>query len=133
MDLTKSYAGVEQRPVRWTLAKTPANGRMDMYQYDPYEMVVVYALTYVYSPTDQTLPFLLGSDDGVKLFLNGKEIHRVLMTRVARPDQDRVPLELKKGWNALLLKIENNYGGDNFYARVIDPAHSLTFSPTRER
>ncbi len=132
IDLAASYAGVDQQPVKWILTKTPAKGRMDLYQFDPYEMVVVYALTYVYSPKQQTVPLLLGSDDGVKVFLNGLEIHRFLAIRVAAPDQDRVLLNLKEGWNALMLKIENNYGGYNFYARVLDPGHSLVFSPIKK-
>ena len=129
----KLYPGVDGKPVRWTLDKTPPNGRMDLYKYDPYEMVVVYALTYVYSPKEQDLPLLLGSDDGVKVFLNDKEIHRVLTVRVVKVDQDRVPLRLVKGWNKLMLKIENNYGGYNFYARVLDPEGSLVFSPKKEK
>jgi hypothetical protein len=133
IDLAARYSGVDQKPVQWVLTKTPAKGRMDLYQFDPYEMVVVYALTYVYSPKNQTVPFLLGSDDGVKVFLNGGEIHRLLAVRVAAPDQDRVPLKLKEGWNALMLKIENNYGGYNFYARVLDPGHSLVFSPNKKQ
>ncbi len=133
IDLTASYSGVGQKPVRWTLTKTPPNGRMDLYQFDPYEMVVVYALTYVFSPIDQTVPLLLGSDDGIKVFLNAREIHRFLAIRVAEPDQDQVALPLKKGWNELMLKIENNYGGYNFYARVLDPTHSVTFSPKRRQ
>jgi hypothetical protein len=133
IDLAASYSGVDQKPVQWVLTKTPARGRMDLYQFDPYEMVVVYALTYVYSPKNQIVPFLLGSDDGVKVFLNGDEIHRLLAVRVAAPDQDRVPLKLKEGWNALMLKIENNYGGYNFYARVLDPGHSLVFSPNKKQ
>jgi hypothetical protein len=133
IDLAATYRGVNDQEVRWTLTKTPPKGRMDLYQFDPYEMVVVYALTYVYSPKDQTLPLLLGSDDGVKAFLNGTELHRFLAVRVAGPDQDRVPLPLKKGWNTLLLKIENNYGGYNFYARIPDPAHSLIFSPLKKQ
>ena len=131
IDLSKTYQGVGKKPVQWTLTKTPARGRMDLYQFDPYEMVVVYAHTYIYSPKEQTLPLLLGTDDGVKVFLNKTPLHRVLTVRVVRPDQDRVPLPLKKGWNSLLLKIENNYGGYNFYARVLDPGHTLRISPTR--
>ncbi|MBI4535557.1 MAG: DUF2961 domain-containing protein [Ignavibacteriae bacterium] len=129
IDLKKTYVGVDQQPVRWTLDQTPANGRMDLYKYDPYELVVVYALTYISSPRDQTVPLLLGTDDGVKVFLNDVEIHRVLKIRVAEPDQDRVPLALKKGWNKLLLKIENNFGGYNFYARMLDPEGALRFGP----
>ena len=132
IDLTATYRGVNDQQVRWTLTQTPARGRMDLYQFDPYEMVVVYALTYVYSPKDQTVPLLLGTDDGVKVFLNsdadppgdgdpGGE----------SPIRTAIPLALKKGWNTLMLKIENNYGGYNFYARVLDPGHTLRFSPTR--
>jgi hypothetical protein len=132
-DPTKTYPGVDGEPVQWTLDRTPPNGRMDLYKYNPYEMVVVYALTFVYSPKDQDLPLMLGSDDGVKVFLNDKEIHRVLTVRVVKVDQDRVPLQLVKGWNKLMLKIENNYGGYNFYARVLDPKGSLVFSPKKER
>ena len=83
--------------MQWTLTKTPARGRMDLYQFDPYEMVVVYALTYIYSPKDQTVPLLLGTDDGVKVFLNKTPLHRVLAVRVVRPDQDRVPLAAEEG------------------------------------
>ena len=131
-DPAKTYPGVNGKPVGWTLDRTPANGRMDLYKYDPYELVVVYACTFVHSPKDQTLPFLVGSDDGIKVFLNDKEIHRILKIRVAAPDQDRIPLVLRKGWNKLMLKIENNFGGYNFYARVMDPEKTLRFSPKKE-
>ncbi len=133
LDLTKTYSGVDGQKVSWKAVSTPPSGRVDLYMFDPYELVVAYALTYVYSPKDQTLPLLLGSDDGVKVFLNGKEIHRVLTIRVAEPDQDNVPLQLKKGWNSLLLKIENNFGGYNFYARILDLDESLRFSATGEK
>ena len=132
-DTTKSYAGVDNKPVRWILKKTPAKGRMDMYDYDPYELVVVYAHTFVYSPKAQEVLLLLGSDDGAKVFLNAKEIHRVLEVRVVEPDKDRVPLALEMGWNELTLKIENNFGGYNFYARILDPEKSLVLSPVKKK
>ena len=131
--LDARYEGVNAQKVSWVLKQTPPRGRFDLYDFDPYEMVVVYALTYIYSPRAATVPFLLGSDDGAKVFLNGKEIHRFLAVRVAAPDQDRIPLALKEGWNALLLKIENNYGGYNFYARVIDREKQLVISATQKR
>jgi hypothetical protein len=131
--LEARYDGVNGQRVGWELKKTPPKGRFDLYDFDPYEMVVVYALTYVYAPRALEVPFLLGSDDGVKVFLNGKEIHRFLAIRVAAPDQDRIPLALKEGWNTLLLKIENNYGGYNFYARVIDREKQLVVSAAQKR
>jgi len=132
IELKKTYAGVDGKPIGWTLDPTPANGRMDLYKYDPYELVVVYALTYIYSPKEQTLPLLFGSDDGAKVFLNDKEIYRYLAIRISEPDQDRIPLELKPGWNKLLLKIENNFGGYNFYARILDPDNSVVVSARQQ-
>jgi hypothetical protein len=125
-----AYPGVDGQQVAWRTITTPAKGRVDLYMFDPYEMVVVYAHTFVHSPIDQTLPLLIGSDDGSKVFLNGKEIYRYLDIRVAQPDQDRVELRLRKGWNSLLIKIENNYGGYNFFARILDPGRTLRYSLT---
>lgn len=131
VDIEKKYKGVDDKEIFWTLDKTPESGRMDLYKYNPYEHVVVYALTYVYSPEDKTIPLLLGSDDGIKVFLNDKEIYRVLTVRLCEPDKDRIPLELKEGWNKLLLKIENNLGGYSFYARLLDLDKSLNVSATK--
>ncbi|MBF8295230.1 MAG: hypothetical protein HW389_1775 [Bacteroidetes bacterium] len=132
-DLTKSYQGVNEKPVRWLLQKTPVTGAMDLTKFDPYEQVVVYALTYVHSPKDQTVPFFIGTDDGGKVFLNDKEIFRIFTLRGAQPDQDTLSLHLKEGWNKLLLKIENNFGGYGFFARVRDNNESLIFDPHRRK
>ena len=129
----KTYAGVNGQKVGWRYVKAPESGRVDLYMFDPYELVVAYALATITSPEAQTLPLLLGSDDGVKVFLNGEQIHRFLAIRIAAPDQDRIPLHLKKGRNALLLKIENNFGGYNFYARVLDLKRSLTYGTLKNK
>jgi hypothetical protein len=134
IDLSKIYIGADSQKVKWQLYKTPENGRFQLWdKVNPYELVVVYALTYIYSPKDQTLPLLLGSDDGVKVLLNDQEIHRKLLVRISSPDQDRVPLKLHKGWNKLLLKIENNFGGYAFFARILDLDNSLIINPNKEK
>ena len=46
----------------------------------------------------------------VKAWLNGKLVHKNLVTRGVVPDNDRVPVTFKKGRNQLVLKILN-YGG----------------------
>jgi len=51
----------------------------------------------------------------------------------SQPDQNRIPLTLKQGWDKLMLKIENNYGGYGFYARILDLEDSLVFSPTKQK
>lgn len=132
--LNKAYIGADSQYVKWKLYPTPENGRFQLWnKVDPYELVVTYALTYVYSPKDQTLPLLLGSDDGVKVFLNDQAIHRFLAVRISAPDQDRVPLHLKEGWNKLLIKIENNFGGYAFFGRILDIDKTLTISVNKEK
>ena len=134
IDLQKQYVGAEGQKVGWKKYQTPENGYFRLWdKVKPYEHVVTYALTYVYSSRDQTLPLMLGSDDGVKVFLNNRQLHRFLGVRIAAPDQDRVPLPLKKGWNKLLLKIENNFGGYAFYARIPDTSNSLIFSTEKKK
>ncbi|HEX7573346.1 MAG TPA: hypothetical protein VF514_09645, partial [Bacteroidota bacterium] len=131
IDIAQTYTGAGGQKIGWWRAKTPKSGSVEFDMLDPHDLVVAYAFTYVYSPERQTLPLLLGSDDGVKVFLNGDEVYRLLTIRGAEPDQDNVSLHLKKGWNRLLLKIENNFGGYNFYARIPDPARTLKFNAAR--
>ncbi len=132
IDLDKTYLGADSQRVRWQRVKTPPDGRVHLWdKFKPYELVVAYALTYIYSPKEQTVPLLIGSDDGIKVFLNDRPVFRKLLVRISMPDQDRIPLHLKKGWNKLLLKIENNFGGYAFFARLLDLDKSLVVSVNR--
>ena len=53
---------------------------------------------------------MLGSDDGIKVWLNGQLVHANNVTRGAGPGQDKVEVTLKQGWNRLLLKITQSGG-----------------------
>ena len=64
------------------------------------------------------LPISLGSDDGIKVFLNGKQILANNIGRGAAADQEKVTLNLRKGDNYLLLKIHNQSGPSGFYFRA---------------
>jgi CubicO group peptidase (beta-lactamase class C family) len=63
----------------------------------------------------------VGSDDGVKVWLNGRLIHENWVGRPPRPDDDLVPVEFKKGGNQLLLKIQNIQGPWGFVCRLLGP------------
>ena len=75
------------------------------------------------SPRD--LPISLGSDDGIKVFLNGKQILANNVGRGAAPDQEKLTLNLKKGENFLLLKIHNGAGPSGFYFKADSQAKPL--------
>jgi hypothetical protein len=129
ISLDKEYTGAQGQPVSWKKITTPENGYISLWdKFTPYEFVVCYAVSYIHAEQAMTVPLLTGSDDGSKVFLNQSEIHRFLDVRIAAPDQDTIPLHLNKGWNELLMKVENNFGGYAFYARVIDRNGKLRYS-----
>ena len=61
----------------------------------------------------------LGSDDAVKVWLNGKLVHENLALRGVNPDQDWVPLSLQAGKNNLLVQVFNASMGWGVTARML--------------
>lgn len=58
---------------------------------------------------------LVGSDDGVKVWHNGKEVWNNDVERGALPLQDVVPLDLQPGSNDLLVRVRNVRGDCGLY------------------
>ncbi len=87
---------------------------------EPKDNVVAYAHTYVYSPERMECKLWVGSDDGIKVILNGIVVHNNKVYRMLLLDNDVVDVVLKKGWNRLLLKIDQGGGGWGFSARISD-------------
>ena len=85
------------------------------------EQRVAYARTWVYSDQPQTARLELGTDDGVKVWLNRKEVHANNTFRGLQPGQDKVNVTLNRGWNALLLKVTQLNAGWAFCARFRQP------------
>ena len=73
----------------------------------------------IVAPQDCQATLLVGSDDGVKAWLNGKLVHGHNIDRGMVPDQDLAPIELKKGTNQLRLKITQGGGGWMACARIV--------------
>jgi len=61
----------------------------------------------------------LGSDDGVKVWLNGKLVHDNWVARACAPDDDLVPVDFAAGRNQLLLKVQNIQGDWSFTCRLL--------------
>jgi hypothetical protein len=64
--------------------------------------------------------FSFGSNDSIKVWLNGRVILDNQVERSAQPDQDRVPVQLRAGENRLLVKIVNGAENGGFFFRPID-------------
>ena len=76
----------------------------------------VYVRTNISSPAEQPARLDMGSDDGIKAWLNGKLVHANNANRPLAPDSDKQAVGLRKGWNVLLVKVSQ--GGGEWAASV---------------
>jgi hypothetical protein len=70
---------------------------------------------------DQDAVLRLGSDDGIRAWVNGAKVHENVIDRGVALDSDQVPVKLKAGENAILLEIIQHAGGWGFVARLTGP------------
>ncbi len=68
--------------------------------------VVAYAYGTVECDGEQNAILAVGSNDGVRIWINGDEVWSSLVGRTLKKDEDRIPVRLKAGRNSVLLKIE---------------------------
>jgi hypothetical protein len=108
------------------------DGRLDFTKiFTPTEWVVAYALIDVISPDDREAQLRIGSDDGVKVWLNGQVVWTNQVPRGLRLDEDVAPITLKKGTNRLLFKVDNGVEAWELTVRITDasgqPLEGLRF------
>ena len=132
-DTNRIFSGVNGKPICWQYVQTSENGYFSFLgKVHPSEQVVTYAMTFIYANVPTPVSLFLGSDDGAKVFFNSKQIYRFSGVRVAEPDQAEILLNVKPGWNKLMIKIENNFGGYGFYARILDRQNKLVISASQK-
>ncbi len=69
-----------------------------------------YVRTEVDSPGACQARMMLGSDDGVTVWLNGEPMHENIVRRGVNPNDDKVVLPLKRGKNVLVFRVNNVNG-----------------------
>lgn len=84
------------------------------------ENCVAYLKTELVVPAETQALLLLGSDDGVKAWLNGQVVHSHNVDRGMAVDQDAAWVHLRPGTNHLVLKVSQGGGGWAVAARLVD-------------
>lgn len=79
----------------------------------------------LFAPTPRKLPLSLGSDDGIRVFVNGTEVLQHDVPRPAAPDQEKLTVDLRAGLNTVVLKIVNTGGQAGFYWKSQPDASEL--------
>ncbi len=60
----------------------------------------------------------IGSDDGVTVWLNGRQVHENIVQRGARLGDDQLRLKLNEGKNVILFRVNNATGGWRLMAQI---------------
>ncbi|MDB5388024.1 MAG: hypothetical protein JWM11_3670, partial [Planctomycetaceae bacterium] len=114
VDLTKPALDGK---LTWTPHSEWADGKV-------YELPTPNSATYLFrsikSEQAKELSLSFGSDDAIKVWLNGKQILANKALRAAAPDQEKAKVELRAGENQLLVKIVNGGGIGGFYFNPLD-------------
>ena len=110
-------------PVKWKpLTKGIGDWSIDLITaVGSYNHCAVYLRTRVWVPRAMKARLEIGSDDAIKVWLNGQLIHANYVQRAVQPAQDVVPVHLQTGWNELMVKVVNHEGGWAVAVRVVNP------------
>jgi hypothetical protein len=129
IDLKATYTGKDGAKIAWTPYTTPDGyGVVDLNKVIGKQMGVVgYAYTVVDSPKEQGVDIRAGSNNAVKIWLNGKQVYfREEYHHGMRMDQHTARAVLKPGKNEILIKVCQNEQKDawaqkwDFQFRICD-------------
>lgn len=111
---------IEGQTLTWRAVKS-LDGFVDMktgHKTGPDEYCVGYAWTEIEVSKDMTAWLGIGSDDGLRIWLNGELVNDRWQHRISHLDDEVVPLKLKAGPNRILLKVQNKTRGWSFISRL---------------
>lgn len=112
-------------------------GEVDLSSVVAGDHCVVYLRTRVYSPREQNVVFSIGSDDGIKLWVNNELVHSNNAVRGLVPAQDKAKGKLRTGWNELLAKITQHTAGCGMILKILGEdggtLSGIVFDPEGDR
>lgn len=127
LDLTATYAGLNDRPVQWRPSTLPDNSAYMRLadEYDVTDWVCAYAVCWVRNDgPPRAVEFRVGSNDSVKVFLNGDILWDNKVERVASVDEDVIPVTLPTGISNIMVKIGQAGYDWGFFFRIVEPGGS---------
>lgn len=113
----------DAKGAKWTAKDYSRSGVPGEIDLGDTEHAAMYAVAWVNCPEAITnAKLLVGSDDYVKIWINGKLVHTYKAgSRAGEADQDTVAgISLNKGENRIVVKCVNALGAWNFYLRFAD-------------
>lgn len=113
---SQSFIGKGGSKVTWRKHEDKTSGYVDFSKlFTPSENVVAYARRTIHLPEAKTMKFGVGSNDGIRVWINGKLVLNRPVSRKAEPNQDMVTAPMNKGENTILVKVDQLKRGWGFY------------------
>ncbi len=112
--------GDEIGDYEWTLADLPQDGNLDVIANEigaaaPFDDITAYGLVTLVADEAMEVTLLAGSDDSIKVWLNGEVVHTNAVNRGRARWQDEFEVDLKRGKNLLMVKVSDRGGGWGMY------------------
>ncbi|MEQ9296953.1 MAG: glycoside hydrolase family 20 zincin-like fold domain-containing protein [Cyclobacteriaceae bacterium] len=96
---------------RWKRVNTPLFGQVNLHElFADTDQKVMHAFAHIDAKSAQRVRLLVGSTDGVDVYLNGEKVHEQFGARPYVTDQDELFLDLKEGRNHLMLRLAHDTG-----------------------
>lgn len=131
VDVTRSVTDQMGSETKWRPAMSDAEGMVDLGALTSGQTTDVwaYALVRVQSPTARQAILAVGADDNAEVSLNGQP---VLTSKSAKRFASQKPVQLKAGWNEVLIKSANAKDRWGFYCDLLgqdgQPLKDLSWS-----
>jgi putative heme-binding domain-containing protein len=123
VDFSASPPGVKGKPVAWTDAPpVDATGMVNLGTlYSTDADLAAFGVASVESPEERSAQLVVGSDDTLSIWLNGRRVYDFDRRRGFKPDAERVEVKLRKGANRLVIKCGNRGGPWQYAVAVTGP------------
>ena len=108
--------------VKWRRPHPDGRGVLELTALHPEhkEFAHVFLLTFIHSDAEAQATLHLGSDDGLAVWVNGRCVFYGDYHRAVVKDSDQATVKLSKGWNPMLFRVSQGYGGWAFSLRISD-------------
>ncbi|MDE0401094.1 MAG: carboxypeptidase regulatory-like domain-containing protein, partial [Candidatus Poribacteria bacterium] len=115
----------EGKTLTWTVYRSEGNLINLLHAVGNHREAVCYTFCLLESERGGDGELLVGSDDGVVVFLNGQRVHTQPVRRPIVVDEDRVAVSLRPGKNRCLMKVSNGHQNWALTARVFPPTRAV--------
>jgi putative membrane-bound dehydrogenase-like protein len=124
VDLAARWNGADGKTVAWRAAQAAdTHGTIDLAKvYSSDDDLAAYGYAVVESPSERKAEVVVGSDDTLTVWLNGKQVYEFADRRGFEHDQSRFEVTLAKGANRILIRCGNRGGPWQFALALTAPA-----------